>query len=267
MPIAARRSLVIALPALLGMRPALAQVKDLHDAINKAGRQRMLSQRCASAWLALGQGVRSEQAEKVLAESMAQFDRALVELRAFAASASGARAVYAELDAGWSAYKLALVGQAPRKAAADALLASGDKVLALAHQGTEQLEQLSGRQTVGRLVNLAGRQRMLSQRMAASYLAASWGVAHAEAQVRVLAQAQQEFQAAHAQLKEATDSNNNPAIRQGLELVEQQYAFFSAALRGLRPAQADARAQADVFTASERILQVMDGVTGQYARL
>jgi len=265
MPIA-RRSLltVVLLPALVGTKPALAQVKDLNDAINKAGRQRMLSQRCASAWLALGQGVRTEQAEKVLAESMAQFDRALVELRAFA-SASGPRAVYAELDAGWSAYKLTLVGQAPRKAAADALLAAGDKVLALAHQGTEQLEQLSGKQTVGRLVNLAGRQRMLSQRMAASYLAASWGVAHADAQVRVLAQAQQEFQAAHAQLKAATD--NNAGIRQGLELVEQQYAFFSAALRGLRPAQADARAQGEVFTASERILQVMDGVTGQYARL
>lgn len=33
--------------------PAWAQVKDLNDAINKAGRQRMLSQRAANAYMAL----------------------------------------------------------------------------------------------------------------------------------------------------------------------------------------------------------------------
>eukprot|EP01041_Mallomonas_annulata_P034976 gene34976-57850_t len=33
--------------------PARAQVADLSDAINKAGRQRMLSQRMGEAWLAL----------------------------------------------------------------------------------------------------------------------------------------------------------------------------------------------------------------------
>jgi hypothetical protein len=46
---------LLVLPAL----PARAQVLDLNDAINKAGRQRMLSQRMAKAYLALGQGVAS----------------------------------------------------------------------------------------------------------------------------------------------------------------------------------------------------------------
>ncbi|MBH9552403.1 type IV pili methyl-accepting chemotaxis transducer N-terminal domain-containing protein [Inhella gelatinilytica] len=241
---------------------AQAQVRDLNDAINKAGRQRMLSQRCAKAWLAIGQNVRKEQADKVLADSMALFDRQLVELRAFA-TASAPRATYSELDGAWSAYKLALVGSAPNRAGAEALLAASGKVLSLAHQGTEQLEQLSGK-AVGRLVNLAGRQRMLSQRMAAAYLGASWGV-QGDTLTRAVTQAQTEFQAAHAQLKAAGE--NTQTIRHELEAVEQQYAFFEAALRSLKAGQPDARAQGEVFTTSERILQLMDGVTSLYAKL
>jgi len=259
--IIARRQL-LALPPLLWLMPLRAQVRDLNDAINKAGRQRMLSQRCAKAWLALGQGVRSEQAEKVLADSMALFDRQLVELRAFS-SAGGLRATFGELDGAWSAYKLSLVGAAPQRAGADGLLSGAAKVLTLAHQGTEQLEQIGGK-PAGRWVNLAGRQRMLSQRMAAAYLAATWGV-QPEAQVRQLAQAQREFQLAHGQLKAAPE--NTAGIRQELERLEQQYAFFEAALLSLKPGLADSRAQGDVFTTSERILQLMDGVTGLYARL
>ncbi|WP_310564887.1 type IV pili methyl-accepting chemotaxis transducer N-terminal domain-containing protein, partial [Hydrogenophaga sp.] len=45
-----RHLLIAAAAAPLGAR---AQVSDLADAINKAGRQRMLSQRMGKAWLAL----------------------------------------------------------------------------------------------------------------------------------------------------------------------------------------------------------------------
>jgi hypothetical protein len=45
--VAAAGALALALPC------AQAQVVDLSDAINKAGRQRMLSQRMGKAWLAL----------------------------------------------------------------------------------------------------------------------------------------------------------------------------------------------------------------------
>lgn len=112
-------------------------------------------------------------------------------------------------------------------------------------------------------INKAGRQRMLSQRMAALYLAASWGV-QAETLVPALRQAQAEFVQAHGLLKSAPETT--PVIRHALGLAEQQYGFFDSALRRLQPGQPEPRQQADVFATSERILQVMDQATGEYAR-
>jgi nitrate/nitrite-specific signal transduction histidine kinase len=256
------RRTLIAASALPAAGLVWSQVRDIGDAINKAGRQRMLSQRCAKAYLALGQTVRRDQAEKVLSDSMSLFDRQLVELRAFAPSAE-IKTTYEQLDAAWSAYKTTLVGALPSKPGGDAMLSAAAKVLALAHQGTGQLEAVSGK-PAGKLVNMSGRQRMLSQRMAAMYLGASWGV-QADASTKALTSAREEFVQAHALLKGAPETTS--AIRAELDLAEQQYGFFDAALRQLKPGAVEPRLQADVFTTSERILQVMDGVTGMYSKL
>jgi nitrate/nitrite-specific signal transduction histidine kinase len=240
---------------------ALPQVIDINDAINKAGRQRMLSQRVAKSYMALGQKVHGD-ADKILGASMALFDRQLVELKAFAPTPE-IKATYATLESAWSECKTALVGAAPAKAGAEQVLALSGKVLQLANQGTVQFEAHSGK-PVGRLVNIAGRQRMLSQRMAAFYLSASWGVQAAAAQAE-LAKARDEFLKAHEVLKTAPEAT--AAIKAELQLAESQFAFFDTALRNLRPGAADTTAQMNVFTTSERILQVMDGVTGMYSKL
>ena len=256
-----RRALLLAGASLLA-RPLAAQVRDLHDAINKAGRQRMLSQRCAKAWLALGLSVRADLAERALSESMALFDRQLVELRSFVTKPDS-RATYQSLDGAWSAYKTALVGSAPQRKSADSVVALGNRVLELAHQGTLQLEQISGK-PVGRLVNIAGRQRMLSQRVGALVLAAAWRVQPGSTQ-RGLDEAHAEFLRAHAVLKSAPETS--AAIRAELDLAEQQFGFLDSALRALRSGGTDARAMGDVFTTTERVLQVMERATGMYAAL
>jgi Type IV pili methyl-accepting chemotaxis transducer N-term len=260
-----RRPFLTAMTALTGLAAApllLAQVKDVNDAINKAGRQRMLSQRMAKCYLALGQGVQPDFADRNLAASMALFDRQLVELKAFAPTPD-VKATYVQLEAAWSDYKAALVGAAPVKAGAEAVLTLAGKVLTLANQGTVQLEGVSGR-PVGRLVNVAGRQRMLSQRMAAFYLSASWGVQTPLATAE-MNKARDEFVKAHDLLKRAPEATGG--IREELQLAETQFSFFEAALRNLRAGSNDQQAMGNVFTTSERILQVMDNVTGQYARL
>jgi hypothetical protein len=239
-----------------------AQVIDLNDAINKAGRQRMLSQRMAKSYLAEGEGVVPEMAHRALSASMALFDRQLVELKVFSPQPE-IKSTYVKLEAVWSDYKAALVGGKPAKPQADTVLDLAAKVLALAHQGTVQLEKVSGK-PLGHLVNVSGRQRMLSQRMAAFYLSTSWGV-QAATSTTELNKAHDEFVAAHDLLKKAPETT--PTIKAELELAETQFSFFDVALRTLRPGTSDASHMANVFTTSERILQVMDGVTGMYSKL
>ena len=91
--------------------PAWAQVKDLNDAINKAGRQRMLSQRVAKAYMALALQAQPAQAEKILSQTMFLFDRQLVESKAFAPSPA-IRDTYVKLEGAWSDYKEKLIGKA-----------------------------------------------------------------------------------------------------------------------------------------------------------
>ena len=104
---------------------------------------------------------------------MALFDRQLVELKAYAPNSGHSHHSMPRLKA-CGDYKTVLVGRAPDRGAAADLLALDARVLKLAHQGTVQMEAYSGR-SVGRLVNMAGRQRMLSQRMAKFYLSKVWG--------------------------------------------------------------------------------------------
>jgi nitrate/nitrite-specific signal transduction histidine kinase len=243
------------------MVPVQAQVTDLNDAINKAGRQRMLSQRLAKSWCAIGLNVLPDLARETLQQSMAVFDRQLAELKAFAPSAD-IRSRYQTLEPLWSDYKAVLVGSPPAKERAPKLFALAGLVLQAAHQGTVQLEQASGR-PLGRLVNIAGRQRMLSQRMAAFYFAACWDV-QARAALAELNTAHDEFAAAHELLKKAPEAT--PAIRNELAQAEAQFVFFAAALRALRHGEPDARSMANIFTTSERILQTMDGVTGMFSK-
>ncbi|HEY9094737.1 MAG TPA: type IV pili methyl-accepting chemotaxis transducer N-terminal domain-containing protein [Hydrogenophaga sp.] len=254
-----RHLLVLASAAALS---AQAQVANLNDAINKAGRQRMLSQRMSKAWFALLQGTHTASAKTVLDRSMGLFDRQLVELMAFAPTPA-VRETYQGLHASWREYKLLLVGATPERDKASALIKADAKMLALAHQGTQQYEALSGR-TEGKLVNLAGRQRMLTQRMAKFYFAATLPV-DADLATAEIAKARGEFVTAMGLLRNAPQANAR--IQQELALAEGQWVFFNHAIERLEGAGTTPKLLSDVFVTSENLLSVMDQVTGLYAAI
>jgi hypothetical protein len=222
----------------------------------------MLSQRMAKAYLAVGQRVVAHRGQEILGASMTLFDRQLAELTAFAPTAE-IRATYSQLATAWGDYKTLLVDQAPARERAPALIDMDGKVLALANKGTLQLEQLSGK-PVGKLVNIAGRQRMLSQRIAKFYLAQEWGASVPNAQSE-LDKARAEFVAALDVLASAPEATGQ--IRQEIELARNQWVFYEAALAQHGAGAAASERSTNVFLSSENILSVMDKVTGMYARL
>ncbi len=251
-------TLSLASLGLCGARATQAQGA-LGEAINKAGRQRMLSQRIGKAWLALGQQVEPQRAGKVLLDSMSLFEHQLQELKAFAPTPD-IRATYSKLDVTWGEFKTLAISR-PTQAAAAPLLSLDGQVLALAQQGTQQLEQYAGK-PVSQLINVAGRQRMLSQRMAKLHLAATWKALEAQPQ---LDQAKREFSAALDQL--ASAPLTSPAIQQQIGLARQQWLLFEASMSQASAASQAKRDAENVFIASENMLQVMDQITTLYVRL
>lgn len=256
-----KRRVFIASAALasVGVR---AQVADLNDAINKAGRQRMLSQRASKAYLALVQNVESRNAQQVLDRSIVLFERQLAELKTFAPSPA-IRGTYDALGGAWNDFKRELTGTAPSRDEAAQVVKLDAAVLALAHQGTTQYEAASGK-PVGRLVNIAGRQRMLSQRMAKFYLAGAMRIDPAGSAVEI-GKARTEFVAALELLRNAPEATAQ--IKEELVLADAQWMFFNRGLQRLEGAGTSPGLMSDVFVTSENLLAIMDRVTGLYADL
>ena len=142
------------------------------------------------------------------------------------------------------------------RAAVVAVSEQSDRTLLVAQAVTEAIEKMA-RVASARLVNLAGRQRMLSQRMAKNYFLVA-AKADSKLVLAQLAADANDFRQAMQSLVAAPVST--PAIRGELELAASQWVFFESALR--RPA--DEQGMSAVATTSERLLSVMDRLTGLY---
>ena len=142
------------------------------------------------------------------------------------------------------------------------LMGLSEGVLQAAHKVTQLLEAESGSKT-GRLVNIAGRQRMLSQRLAKFYMLKKWGFNQPEI-ASGIEQARKEFATAMQELVAAPQ--NTAEIKEELEQARVQWGFFEIALE--RQDDGDnAKSVTNVATTSERILETMNTVTALYEKV
>ena len=232
----------------------------LSAAINKAGRQRMLSQRIVKAYCQIGLKVQADKAKAILENSVNLFDAQLAELQQIAGKPEIQEALAKEA-ALWGELRPVAVAPASRDGARK-LMELNEALLQAAHKVTQLLENASATKS-GKLVNLAGRQRMLSQRLAKFYMLKKWGFNQAEI-ANGIEQAKREFVSAQQEL--AAAPQNTPAIKQELELAKMQWVFFENALAQHDDGEALLFAS-NVATTSERILEVMDKVTGLYEKV
>lgn len=240
---------------LAGLPVAHAQMA-VSTGVNRVARFRALSQRVAKAYCQVHLNVLPAQSSAVLAASRKLVHQGFDDLaqgqwpQDVARHIQEVRALSDALDA--------LLVQPSSRASVLAVVAQSDKMLRAADAATQALEKHSKAATA-RLVNTAGRQRMLSQRMAKNYSLAAAGWDSKAAHGQLLGDAV-EFKQALVILAAAPVST--PAIRDGLALGESQWVFFDAALQR----KPDARGLEAVATTSERLLEVMDKLTGLYDR-
>lgn len=215
-----RLSLLLALACMALAARAAADA----EAINLAGQQRMLSQRIVKSWCQIGLNVQPGLSKRQLDESVRRFDDNLKALEGAAAS-SEARSALGGLRAAWAPLRTSALG-AIRQADAALLDARAEDVLMAAERLTRTLQDQSA-MPVSRWVNLAGRQRMLSQRLVKIYMLRQWGVDNARLRDD-LESVQHEFSGALASMQQR--AGNSAALREEVDKLALQWEWLRTAL-------------------------------------
>lgn len=198
---------------------AFSEVLTMGSALNKAGRQRMLTQNIMKNYMALGLNVDVVRARNELDRSVALFEEQYQELTEYAPS-DNIRKSLSKVEDLWFEYRSLAIGKVSRENAAK-LLDRNNAILAACHQVVLDLEAFAGRKSA-KMVNTSGRQRMLSQRIAAYYFAQAWGFRDAEF-AAAFEKAKAEYGAGLTTL--IGFDKNTVDIREALKKVDAQWQF------------------------------------------
>lgn len=231
------------------------------ELVNLCGRLRLLSQRQAVAWALMAHGVSPADARAKLRQRIGEFERVLSQLQ-------GARLV-PELDGAlealacaWSTYKAALAVNASEPGAGEVLAAS-ERFLEAADALTALAERMAGVQ-LAHYVNVAGRNRMLSQRIVKFFFFSDIAACAEEAGARIAASAR-EFEANLAELRDSGQAL--PELLAQLDAVAEQWQRLNVALAPGVAYTRRAQHVRAVLGEGRRLMRYVDTAVTLYERL
>jgi len=252
------RNLLITL-FLLSSLPltAFAALTDA-EAVNKSGRERMLSQRIAKSYLMLARDVNTEEAQQQLDESVALFEKQFQELQEYGKEKNLKQAL-SQLELAWMPYRMMVLTKPELRNAVPVVMQS-DVVLQAAENLVQEIQKKSRVKTAV-LVNTSGRQRMLSQRIAKLYLAKymQLPMPNLDAELR---KAMNQYEIGLNNLSNAIE--NTQPIAEALYKVRAQWDFSKA---GFRQHEEGRFVPILITTTTETMLKQMDAVTLSYQQL
>ena len=253
--------------------------------INLAGRQRMLSQRMAAASCLALIGVGGAERRQVALAAHDDFATALVALQ-FGQNSLGLpaenhpdiRAAFQDVEETWRSYGPAIQQLAhgdQHSVVVLQLLVHNVTALARSNAAVQHIVKVHGDSGIdpalSKAINLAGRQRMLSQRMMKDACFVSVGI-DTEGSATDLEQSMKLFQETLHNLIRGNPSKGiaappTPGVARQLQVVSAQWKDFSVALRSVAPIQGGrardlarlevvAQMSDDILAASHRAVQL-----------
>ncbi|MGB5685633.1 MAG: type IV pili methyl-accepting chemotaxis transducer N-terminal domain-containing protein [Candidatus Electrothrix sp.] len=184
--------------------------------VDISGRQRMLSQRIAKAYLYHGLGVSKKNTRIQLQTSITMFESGHAKLKKV--EDSEVQDMLFFIESIFAEYK-GLVTKPYSKENAGLVLELSERLLETSHQVVLLLEEASG-QHIDKIINVSGRQRMLSQRVSKYYIAYQAGFQDEET-LSKLKTAVSEFESALDQLR--SEKRNTKKINMLLNKMKKRW--------------------------------------------
>jgi len=214
----------------------------------------MLSQRMTKDYLLIGAGIKAENARLELDDAVALFEEQFLELQDFSPTEDITEKLNTVEDL-WMNFRMRIVST-PDKNEAASIIDQSSELLKACHAVVQEIEKYANVKAA-KSVNMAGRQRMLSQRIGLFYTAHYWKVPNRNIE--------KEFDSAKKQFEDALNTliqtdHNTPEIMEKLNKVASQWNFSK---KGFVLDQEEMMPKV-IFVTTNSMLKRMNNITGLY---
>jgi len=231
-------------------------IKNINEAVNEAGRQRMLTQNIMKNYTLLTIKRRSN-VLKEYKKSIKTFEENLKELSKFTQK-NHYKLNNDNIVKAWSKIKNILISERDSKEIENLVLEL-DNLLKISNKYVQDLVKESGTFS-SHIINISGRQRMLSQKLASIYMLKAIGTPKSFYEPR-LESTMSLFSESHMELSSLNE--NNEKIKDMLLEVETSFKYFEE----LTSNSEDLQMPIFINKQAKKILRTMNKITAEYVKI